>query len=72
MEKQVDASEFARTVVLELAVAVLIAEHPQREAIQQRIRSQVQQAVASATQLSDERRGELARASEAALRDIGL
>lgn len=72
METHLNASEFARTVVLELAVAVLIAEHPRREAIQQRIRSQVQQALANATQLSDERRGELARASEDALRDIGL
>ncbi len=72
MEKLVDTADFARSVVLELAVGVLITEHPQREAIQQRIRHQVQQALATAGTPAVEQRAELSKAFEAALRNIGV
>ncbi|HGM6931300.1 TPA: hypothetical protein ACKQDF_004966 [Stenotrophomonas maltophilia] len=72
MEKLVDTADFARSVVLELAIGVLITEHPQRAAIQQRIRNQVQQALAKAESLSVEQHAELSQATEAALRDIGV
>ncbi|MGH8052519.1 MAG: hypothetical protein ACREP4_01115 [Stenotrophomonas sp.] len=71
MGNVVDTGEFARAVVNSLAIAVLIEEHPQREAIQQRIRTQVQGTLASSRTLSDEQRAELAQAAETALREIG-